>query len=218
METNTNVQARVRRIGRLRRGVSLAEVAVSAALVGVMLVATLNAVGAVFKTRLAARQRQQGDALARELLSEVLQASHRDPQGGGTFGLEAGESGSTRVAFDDGDDYDGWSESPPKDQAGNALPNAAGWTRRVDVIRVEPDSPLTSTTSETGLKLITVTATSPSGEQTVLQAFRSSGGAVEMIPPIDRTYVTSVRGQVQLGGGGLSATGQSAVVNHAEDQ
>ena len=199
-----------------RRGITLVEVAVSAALIGLMLVATMQAVGAVFRTRLAARQRQQGEALARELMAEIFQASYKDPQGGTTFGPESGETGSSRAGFDDVDDYDGWSESPPKDKAGAAIPNCTGWSRQVTIGRVEPALPLVPLLLETGLKLITVTVTSPTAEVTALKGFRSSAGADEMKPPLDRTYVTAVRGQVQIGSG-LTVTGQSAVVNHAED-
>jgi len=201
-----------------RRGVTLVEAAISAALIGVMLVATMNAVGGVFRTRLAARQHLHGEALARELMAEILQASYQDPQGGTNFGPESGETGATRANFDDVDDYDGFSESALQDKTGNAVANCTGWSRQVSIARVEPAAPLTSVLSETGLKLITVVAVAPTGAQTTLQALRSGAGALEYRPPMDQTYVTGVRGEVQLGSGGLATTGQSAVVNHAEDQ
>lgn len=200
-----------------RRGATLTEVAVAAALVGVMLVATMQAVGAVFRTRLAARQRQEAEALGRELLAEIFQLPYKDPQGGSTFGPESGETGSTRASFDDVDDYDGYAETPPKDLAGGQLPNSAGWSRQVAIARVEPAAPQVPTSSETGLKRITVTVTSPTGTQTTLQALRSAAGAIEYRPPLDETYITGVRGQVQLGASGQVATGQAALVNHAAD-
>jgi hypothetical protein len=171
----------------------------------------------VFRTRLAARQAQQGKALARELMAEIFQVSYKDPQGGTTFGPESGETGSTRANFDDVDDYNQYTDSPPQDKAGNVMPNCTGWSRHVDVDRVEPALPQVAILWETTLKRITVTVTDPSGKQTVLVAYRSSAGANEYIPPLDRTYITGVRGQIQIGAGSLSATGQSAVVNQAED-
>lgn len=201
-----------------RRGVSLVEVAFSAMLIGVMLVATMNGVGAVFKTRLAARQRQQGDALAHELVIEILQNAYADPQDSSGFGPESGESGTTRAGFDDVDDYNSLADSPPKDKLGTALPNSTGWSRQVTVSRAETASPLQTATVESGVKRIAVTAVSPTGERTTLTAFRCSAGSLEMKPPLDQTYVTGVRASVQVGSEGLAVTGQGFFVNHAEVQ
>ncbi len=181
-----------------------------------MLVATLNAVGAVFRTRLAARQRQQGEVLARELMAEIFKVSYSDPQGGTGFGPDAGETGATRAAFDDVDDYHNYSESPPADKDGNLLPGYNGWSRQVTVQRVEPVS-LEPAATDTGLMRITVYATSPTGAQTTLQAFRSSAGALEFRPPLDQTYVTAVRTTLQMDGD-LTVTGKSAVISQAQDQ
>jgi Tfp pilus assembly protein PilV len=200
----------------VRRGTTLVEVAVSAVLVGLMLVATMNAVGAVFRTRLVARQRQQGETLARELMAEIFQASYEDPQGGTTFGLEPDESGSTRAKFDDVDDYHGYSESSLADKAGTALPDCTGWSRKVTISRVEPAQPMLGVTGETGVKLITVTATSPSGQQFTLQALRAKKGTLEYRPPLDRTYVTGVSGTVEIGAASVSTASRTTIVNHAE--
>jgi hypothetical protein len=209
-------QVRYQRIHVARRGITLVEVAISSFVVGVMLVATMNAVAAVFRTRLATRQAQQGMALARELMAEIFQVCYKDPQGGSTFGPESGETGSTRANFDDVDDYDNYTDSPPQDKSGNVIPNCTGWSRSVNIDRIVPAMPTTPFPLEAGVKRITVTVTSPSGQTTRLRAYRSSVGANEYIPPIDRIYVTGVRGQIQIGSS-LPATGQSPVVNQAED-
>lgn len=198
-----------------QRGISLVEVTVSALLVGVLLVAALNAVGAVFKTRLAARQRQQGEALARELMAEIFKVSYSDPEGGTGFGPDAGETGPTRAAFDDVDDYHEYLESPPADKDGNLLPGYDGWSRQVTVERVEPLS-LEPASDDTGLLRITVRATCPAGAPTTLQAFRSSAGALEFRPPIDQTYVTAVRATLQTDAD-LTLTGKTAVISQARD-
>jgi len=199
-----------------RRGVSLVEVAFSALLIGLTLVAALQAVGAVFKTRLAARQRQEGDAFGRELLAEIMQLPYSDPQGGTTFGIESGETGATRANFDDVDDYNGYTETPPKAKDGTPLPGGAGWTRQVTVTRVVRLTPEILSLTDTGLRRITVLATSPTGKQFQLKALRSKWGTLEMKPPLDSTYVTGVAGTIQVGAGSSPAAGGTPVVNHAQ--
>jgi MSHA pilin protein MshD len=217
-KTTMICRARHQRLSRPRRGMTMVEVAFSSFLVGLMLVATMNAVAAVFRTRLEARQGQQGKALARELMAEIFQGSYQDPQSGSTtFGPESNETGTTRANFDDVDDYDQYADSPPQDKSGILIPNCSGWSRHVDIERVLPAAPRGVNPSETGFKRITVTVTSPAGENTVLIAYRSSAGVNEYIPPLDRTYITGVRGVVKIGTGSLSATGQAPVVNQAED-
>ncbi len=205
---------------RRRRGLSLVEVAVSAMLVGVMLVAAMRSVGAVFRTRLIAFQRQQGETLAHELMAEILQAYYEEPdQPPGSFGQDSGESGGgDRAAWDDVDDYNGWAASPPQSKDGTALPDADGWARFVNVDRVTSPNPETRSFSDTGLKRIEVEVASPSCETFTLKALRSRWGALELAPPVDRTYVTGLSGEIQVGTAGSAVVGGTAVVNHAQDQ
>lgn len=53
--------------------------------------------------------------------------------------LQAEEA--SRADFDDIDDYNNWSASPPEDREGNAYADLTGWTRSVMVAWVEPDEP-----------------------------------------------------------------------------
>ncbi len=201
-----------------RRGSTLVEVAIASMLVGVMLVAAMRSVGAVFRTRLVAFQQQQGDTLAHELMAEILQAYYESPSvASGSFGLEAGEVGDgSRAAWDDVDDYNGWSASPPQSKDGTALPDADGWTRQVVVDRVTRANPETTSVSDTGLKRIKVEATSPAGETFTVKALRSRWGALELKAPLDETYVTGLSGELQVGAAGNTVVGGTAVVNHAQ--
>ena len=54
-----------------------------------------------------------------------------EPDDTPAFGREAGESSSSRAAYDDVDDYHGWSGSPPVEKDDAAIANAAGFTRIV---------------------------------------------------------------------------------------
>ncbi len=201
-----------------RRGSSLVEVAISCVLVGVMLVASMRTVGAVFRTRLVASQQQDGKSLAHELMAEILQTYHEEPSlPEGSIGLEAAETGDgSRALWDDVDDYHGWSASPPEFKDGTALPGATGWTRQVVVDRVTCPAPETTSGSDTGLKQIQVTATSPSSQTFTIYALRSRWGVLELKPPLNTTYVTGLSGELQAGATGDTVVGGTAVVNHAE--
>ena len=106
-----------------------------------------------------ARDKQRGHHLAQNLMAEILQQSYIDQDDTPTFGREPTElaGGSTRSNFDDVDDYDGWSSSPPRDREGTEIPGFAGWQRRVEVQWVVPINTVIVSASDTGAKRITVT-------------------------------------------------------------
>ena len=201
-----------------RRGSSLVEVAISCVLVGVMMVASMRTVGAVFRTRLVASQQQDGKSLAHELMAEILQTYHEEPSlPEGSIGLDSGETGDgSRALWDDVDDYNGWSASPPEFKDGTALPDATGWTRQVVVDRVTCPAPETASGSDTGLKRIQVTATSPTSQTFTIYALRSRWGVMELKPPLDTTYVTGLSGELQASATSDTVVGGTAVTNHAE--
>jgi hypothetical protein len=91
----------------------------------------------------------KGNALASDLMEEVLSKSWDEnatavgPISDGLKTLPASlgpESGETRPAFDDIDDYNGYSESPPKVQDGQVLADFAEFTRSVQVYYVRGGS------------------------------------------------------------------------------
>lgn len=144
----------------MRAGFSLVEVIISVIIIAGLMVAVLNTVGATAVTRTLDADRAKGQALAYDLLDEVLQADYEDAVAGiGSFGVGADEAGADRSLFDDVDDYDGWESTPPMQKDGSAIDGFDGWTRRVDVVWCEPSAPDTSSNSDTRLKRITVTVT-----------------------------------------------------------
>jgi type II secretory pathway pseudopilin PulG len=160
--------------GGAQRGMTLIEATFSVLLVGVMMVAVLSMFGGVAKSRQSLTIQQFGPALARHLMSEVLQAQYQSPTFPANWGPESDEITGTRAAFNDVDDYNGWTETTPKDKNGNLLPNATGWTRTVQVVYIDPaNTGGSGISTDMGLKKITVTVTSPSGIQAVLVGLRS---------------------------------------------
>jgi hypothetical protein len=139
-----------------------------------MLVAALSTVGASRFVQHQTYQAERGWLLAQQLLAEVLQHDYQDPDETVTFGREATESAVTRADFDDVDDYDGWSASPPEGRDGTPLANAAGWTRAVTVQWIDPLNPGQVEAAESNAKRIEVVATYDGIPQATLYAIRTA--------------------------------------------
>ena len=138
-------------------GFTLVEAAISTIIVGGVLVASLNVIGAAAMTRHRLAQRQRARLLATDLMSELLSLPYADPTlgPGVNLGPEPGEVSGTRTLFDDVDDYHGWSASPPQSKDGVPLTDFAGWNRSVTCRRVAMDT-LTEMVGDTGIIEITV--------------------------------------------------------------
>ncbi|MFV2065843.1 MAG: hypothetical protein ACC645_02615, partial [Pirellulales bacterium] len=88
---------------------SLVEVAISTLLVGLVVVASMESVGAAFRTWRVVAQQSDAPFLAQQLMTEVLRAEYEEPdENPPVFGPETSETGGTRALFDDVDDYDNW--------------------------------------------------------------------------------------------------------------
>jgi type II secretory pathway pseudopilin PulG len=157
-----------------RGGFSLVETAIATLLVGGLLVTAMNMVGASRITQSRTTDRQHATLLADELLQEVLAQPYGEPNGNPLLGLDIGELLTLRVGFDDADDYDDYTESPPVDADGQPIPGAGRFTRRVEVRWVDPDEPDTVVASDQGLKRVTVTVTLADRQLAELVAYRSA--------------------------------------------
>jgi len=142
-----------------RRGLTMVEAVISMLVVGVMLVAALKTVGAARLTERKTGERGRGVLLAEGLMSEILEQSYADPESGvGSFGLGVDELGDgSRLLWEDVDDYDGWSATPPEEKDGTPLSGFDGWSRSVEVRWVDPADFSQVRIAETGVKRITVT-------------------------------------------------------------
>ncbi len=133
-------------------------------------------------------------------MTEICQNPYNDPAGTGTLGPPASEvtNPATRNLYDGVGDYNGWTESPPEFKNGTTIPNFTGWTRSVVVAYLNPSTMATSST-DLGIKQVTVTVTDPRGSQTVLTSLRCSGGQYDTKPVQQETCVRWVGVQLQVG-------------------
>jgi type II secretory pathway pseudopilin PulG len=155
-------------------GFTLVEAVLSTVVVAVMLVAALNTVGASRLTQHKAALVSQGRMFAEALLAEILQQSYQEPGTTGTFGREAGELDTSRAAYDDVDDYHGWTELTLVAKDGTTLSNATNWKRTVTVEWVNPLDPTQVSGTETGAKRITVVAAFRNVPQATVVAIKTA--------------------------------------------
>ncbi len=145
-------------MSRRPTGFSLVEMVFASVIVGGLFAAALATVGASRTAGFKQVESERGRVYALGLLERMMLADYEDPQdGSGALGLESGESLAVLGDADDLDDFDGWSGSP-QDDLGRALAGAEGLTLRVTVEWVTLDNPTEASSSETGLKRVTVTA------------------------------------------------------------
>jgi hypothetical protein len=181
---------------------SLAESAISIVIVGVMLVAALNTVAASRMAERKTSDRSLGLMLAQQLMGEIQMQAYADPESGeNSFGLVAGEVTGNRSLWDDVDDYDGWSASPPQYKDGTDLSGLVGWERSVAVDWVDPLDLSQVVGSNRDAKRIIVTVTRENAVVARLTAIRTSSwpSAEDYVDPT----VTGVCGSG--GGAGESA-------------
>jgi MSHA pilin protein MshD len=161
---------------RTGRGLTLVEAVLSSVVMAVMVVAALTAVGAVRLGEYKIAERGRAMHLAQDLMAEILQQSYLEPLDTPLFGREAGEANTSRADYDDVDDYDGWSASPPQRQDGTVMAGLSGWSRRVTVAWADPADLTQAAVSDAGVKRITVTVAHDGVPAASLVALRTVAG------------------------------------------
>ncbi len=159
-----------------RNGISQVEVSISTLLVGILMVASLSAVGSSRRSQFMESSRIRGLAIAEALMTEITALPLRDPACDCGFGLESGESGTTRALYDDVDDYHGLSENPPKGKDGTVCNGFTGWSRTTTIQnKTVADWSITSA-SYTGVVQITIVVRQGNVIACTLNGYRTSGG------------------------------------------
>lgn len=169
--------------GRPRRSFTLVEAVISIVLVGVMLVAAINTLGATAVSKRSIEQQMLGNSLAQDLMAEILNEAYEEPDDAPNFGRETGEGVGSRANWDDVDDYAGWSKSPPKAKDDTPLSGFDAWTRSVEVVWVKPADLTQVASAKTGIKRISVTVSRNDGPATELVAIRTHAWPKDRMDP-----------------------------------
>ena len=140
-----------------RRGFSLVEVVVAILVLSALLAASLNTDAASASMQPHVADRARARVLALDLLNEARRHPYDDPIAGSGLGPSPTEINGTRSLFNDVDDFNGWSASPPQRADGSVIPGFSGWTRACTVDYVSLSNPNTVVGSDSGVKRITVT-------------------------------------------------------------
>jgi prepilin-type N-terminal cleavage/methylation domain-containing protein len=141
------------------RGLSLVEVLIAMAVVGLLGAAIGGAGEVILATDRAADDAALVGELGLALLQEITSQPFRDPQTGGTtLGPEFGEwiPLGSRANFDDVDDYTVWSGNQPLQSKDGTRIALAGYTRSVSIAYVTADDFNQTSVTPTDFKRITV--------------------------------------------------------------
>ena len=199
---------------RRRSAFTLVEATISLLIVATMLTAALATVGTSSRNRDQQQEMLRGATLARRLMSEIVAQKYQQPNA--TTTVLGPETGETRATFNDVDDYAGYTDSPPVDQSGTAISGYTGWSRSVEVKWADPATLLPAATqSETGVKRIVVTVTSPSGRSWSVSAIRTKYSQYEDGSTV--TYPSTATVTIQIGSNSAtSATTRINLVNQVQ--
>lgn len=170
-----------------RSGFTLLESALAMLLTSVLMIVSLWSVGAARRREGKTVDRLRAEQVACDLLNEVLTQAYQEPTATVVFGPETGENNGTRILFDDVDDYNGWSSTPPKDRNGTVISGLTGWTQTVQVAWANPTTWGTTSATNTGLKRITVTISKSNQAIATLTGFRSIAWTDTIPSPTDAT-------------------------------
>lgn len=116
-----------------RLGIAFVDVLVSLVILSVAVVAGMNTFGAFARQGVADRETAIATELAAQLAAEIRAQPFEEPTATPVFGTESGEADGTRRRFDDVDDYNGWTASPPQLRDGTIMTDYQGYTRSVTV-------------------------------------------------------------------------------------
>ncbi len=158
-----------------RRAITLAETVVSTLIIGFVLVSTLQIVAPISRSGTHHANKLVATNLANELAEEIATKLFTDPDEDvpDFLGTDTGERPAVRADFDDVDDFQSWSSSPPVNSLNESYTNLSGWTRSVKIIHVLVADPTTESPTNTGLKQITITVSKDSTQLAQISILQS---------------------------------------------
>ena len=148
-----------------RRGLTLLEVIISLLLTTTIVLVSVTASANLYRNQAVSADEHLARELAFQILDEVTSTDFQDGDNDRVFGNEASESTTNRSAFDDVDDYDGYTASPPTHRDGSTIVGLENWSLSVSVSKADTVASgiVASTADDAPLRLVTVTCTSPAG-------------------------------------------------------
>jgi type II secretory pathway pseudopilin PulG len=158
-----------------RPGFSLIEAIVSTLIVGTVVVSSLYSSLSISRSYRKMAESSRASLLAESYMTEILRASYEDPVEP-ILGPEPDEGTTSRIDFDDVDDYHGRVESPPQLRGGESInkDNLENFTVAIEVLPTDPKNVEAIEKSiDSGLKRITVEVTDGVGQRTRLFGLKS---------------------------------------------
>lgn len=124
------------RAARTRRGFTLPEVSLTILIVGMSILGVVQLLAACTVQNREAANVTTAMFLANNVQEAMADLPFSDPSGSATFGLE--EDGQPIVVWDDVDDFNAHTASPPIDATRRNLPQLSDFRQRITVQRVDP--------------------------------------------------------------------------------
>ena len=193
------------------------EVVISSLLVGTVLITSLSTTASWRRFHQQNREREITRRLADELVSEIMSTGFMDPSlsAPGTLGREAGEGSTSRLTWNDVDDYHTMSETTVRDKGGIVVADATGYVRTVTIspanaIVAGPGYEL-STDLASPLRSIVVTVTSATGQVVVARGRKSN---IETNFPSALNHLRSMT--IDIVDSGISTARSIGVSNHPQ--
>lgn len=137
------------------RGFTLIEVTLAILLIGVISVVLAGFYSVLFNVPVEIVQKNKANNLAGAALEDIKCRAWEDPMGANPLGVDSGENAANKTTFDDLDDFNGYTEAPPRYQDGTVMPGMTGFSVNTAVSYV--DENLNVSAAATDRKRVTVT-------------------------------------------------------------
>lgn len=172
-----------------REGLTFLEVGIAISLFAVVMLGFFQLFNIAVNSSYRATRQIIVTNLCRGLMAEIMSKEFSDPEDPNNvaLGLNAGEV--SRSDFDDVDDYDDWSESPPITIGGDPMngmggsPNYLGFTRSVEVSYVNENMEFSPTATDYKEIVVAVTASFVKDAQIIGIKTPLSSGDVYYVQP-----------------------------------